>query len=94
MARPFTPVRYRFPEQLRFKHLSRHELFMFPAGNSTPAMGPYMKLSARRYVPVDVSWIGGVKAVPNIRAGARVIHVGSVNTVVTDQVHLYTWANE
>ena len=85
MANPFTPVPYRFPEQLRFKHLGRHELFVFPAGNGTPRMGPYMKLSARRYVPVRVVVMGMPwKLVPHIGAGVLVITVGSINAVVSD----------
>jgi hypothetical protein len=46
---PFCPVPYRFPEVLT---LSRHELFFFPPGDGCPIMGPYIKLSARRYAPV------------------------------------------
>lgn len=85
MSRPFTPTRYRFPEQLRFKHLGRHELFVFPAGNGTPRMGPYMKLSARRYVPVRVAVMGMPgKLVPHVADGAQVCMVGSVNAVVSD----------
>lgn len=77
-------TRYRFPEQLRFKHLAKHELFMFPAGHGTPAMGPYMKISAHRYVPATVQLIGE-RIVPAIQA-APVHHIGSINAAVTDRV--------
>lgn len=80
---------YRFPEQLRFKHLAKHELFMFPAGHGTPAMGPYMKISARRYVPAKVRMVG-LKVVPEIQA-SPVHHVGTINVPVSDRVtdHLF-----
>jgi len=81
----YTPTLYRFPEQLRFKHLSRHEMFFFPAGNGTPMMGPYIKLSARRYVPVRIE-TRGLKYVPHINGSDRVIHVGSVNAIVSDRI--------
>jgi hypothetical protein len=78
------PQRYRFPEQLKFKHLAKHELFMFPAGAGLPASGPYMKISARRYVSCTVAVVG-VCIVPHIQA-APVHSVGSINVVVSDQV--------
>ena len=81
----YTPTRYRFPEQLRFKHLGRHEMFYFPAGNGTPIMGPYIKLSARRYVPVRIE-SRGLKYIPHINGSDRVIHVGSINTLVSDRI--------
>jgi hypothetical protein len=59
---------------------------MFPAGHGTPTMGPYLKLSARRYVPVTVSVVGGVRIRHHIKAGAIVHHIGSVNAAVTDRV--------
>ena len=82
----FTPVRYRFPEQLRFKHLARHEVFFFPAGHGTPVSGPYMKLSARRYVPVRLER-RGLKYTPHIQA-VPVHHVGTVNVAVCDNLLL------
>jgi hypothetical protein len=75
---------YRFPQQLQFKHLAKHELFIFPAAHGAPAMGPYMKISARRYVEATVSLIGE-KIVPNIKA-SPVHHVGSINAAVSDRV--------
>jgi hypothetical protein len=87
MARPFTPVRYHHTEQLRFKHLGRHELFMFPGGHGTPAMGPYMKLSARRYVPVRLER-RGLQYIPHI-AAVPVHQVGSINAAVTDRISDY-----
>lgn len=81
---------YRFPEQLRFKHLARHELFVFPAGNGTPAMGPYMKLSPRRYVPCRVELVGE-RIIAHVQA-APVLHIGSINAPVSDRVtdHIVT----
>jgi hypothetical protein len=79
-----THTPYRFPEQLRFKHLAKHELFYFPAGSSTPAMGPYMKLSPRRYVPVRLER-RGLRYIPHV-AAAPVHHVGSINAAVTDRI--------
>lgn len=81
----FTPVPYKFPEQLRFKHLARHELFFFPAGNGYPIMGPYIKLSARRYVPVRIE-LRGLKYIPHINGSLAVCHVGSVNAIVSDRI--------
>ena len=75
---------YRFPQQLKFKHLAKHDLFIFPAGNGTPAMGPYLKISARRYVNATVSLIGE-KIVPTVQA-APVHHIGSINAAVSDRV--------
>ena len=75
---------YRFPEQLKFKHLAKHELFIFPAAHGTPAMGPYMKISARRYVGASVNLIGE-QIVPNIKA-APVYTIGSINATVSDRV--------
>ena len=77
-------MRYQFPEQLRFKHLARHELFFFPAGEGTPAMGPYMKISPRRYVEAKVSLVGE-RIVPEINS-APVHHIGSINANVSDCV--------
>lgn len=82
-------TRYRFPEPLRFKHLNRHELFMFPAGDGTPAMGPYMKLSARRYIAARVELVGE-RLVPHI-ADRPVLHVGSINALVSDRVTDHIW---
>jgi len=78
--------RYRFPETLRFKHLARHELFFFPAGHGTPQSGPYMKISARRYVPVRIER-RGLKYIPHIQA-APVHHVGTINVPVCDNLVL------
>lgn len=74
-------------EQLRFKHLGRHELFYFPKGNSTPAMGPYMKLSARRYVSVRLER-RGLKYIPHIQPGP-VHQVGTINVPVSDNLMLF-----
>lgn len=82
----YTP--YHFPEQLRFKHLAKHELFVFPAGNGTPAMGPYMKISPRRYVEARVELVG-TKVVPHIKA-CPVHQVGTINVAVSDRV-LDSW---
>lgn len=81
---------YRFPEQLRFKHLAKHELFMFPAGDGSPSMGPFMKLSPRRYVGADVRMVG-LRIVPEIKA-TPVHTIGSINCPVSDRVtdHLFT----
>ena len=81
---------YRFPEQLRFKHLARHELFVFPAGEFTPSMGPYLKLSARRYVGATVRMVG-LRIVHEIKA-APVHTIGTINAPVSDRVtdHLFT----
>jgi hypothetical protein len=75
---------YRFPQQLKFKHLAKQELFIFPAAHGAPAMGPYMKISARRYVNAAVSLIGD-KIVPVIDA-SPVHHIGSINAAVSDRV--------
>ena len=48
-------------------------------------MGPYIKLSARRYVPVRIE-TRGLKYVPHIHGSDRVIHVGSVNALVSDRI--------
>ena len=82
---PFCPVRYRFPEVLRFKHLSRHDLFFFPAGCGCPILGPYIKLSARRYAPVRLE-LRGLKYIPHLNGSAAVLHVGSVNAEVSDRI--------
>jgi hypothetical protein len=87
MSRPFTPAPYHHTEQLRFKHLNRRDLFVFPASSTTPFMGPYMKLSARRYVAVRIT--GSLKLTPHIDAGAIVHHIGSVNACVSDRVSDY-----
>jgi hypothetical protein len=87
MKNTFKHVRYHFPEQLRFKHLALNELFIFPAGNGTPRMGPFMKLSARRYVPVRVAVMGMPgRYVPTVPTGAQVVHIGSINAVVSDSL--------
>jgi len=78
------PQRYRFPEQLKFKHLAKFELFIFPAGSGLPASGAYMKISARRYVSCTVAVVG-VRIVPHIQA-ASVHTIGSINAAVSDQV--------
>ena len=78
------PTPYRFPQQLKFKHLAKHELFIFPAAHGAPAMGPYMKISARRYVSAAVSLIGE-KIVPTIKS-APVHYIGSINAAVSDRV--------
>jgi hypothetical protein len=78
---------YRFPETLRFKHLKKHEIFCFPGGHSTPVMGPYIKLSARRYAPVTVTWCGD-RYEP--RLNDRPVHlVGTINVPVTDRFDLH-----
>lgn len=87
MPRPFTPAPYHHTEQLCFKHLNRHELFVFPATPTTPFMGPYMKLSARRYVAVRIT--GSLKLIPHIDSGAIVHRIGSVNACVSDRVSDY-----
>ena len=81
---------YRFPEQLRFKHLAKHELFMFPAGDGTPSMGPYLKLSPRRYVAATVRMVG-LRIVHEVKA-SPVHTIGSINAPVSDRVtdHLFT----
>jgi hypothetical protein len=78
---------YRFPEQLRFKHLAKHELFMFTRCNGYPAefqQGPFMKLSPRRYVAAKVRVVG-LRIVPDIQA-CPVYQVESINAPVSDRV--------
>ena len=82
---PFCPVPYRFPEVLRFKHLSRHELFFFPPGDGCPIMGPYIKLSPRRYAPVRLE-LRGLKYISHLNGSDPVLHVGSVNAAVSDRI--------
>jgi hypothetical protein len=82
---PIMTTTYHHTQQLRFKHLAKHELFMFPAGNGTPQMGPYMKISPRRYVEATVSIVGGTKIVPHIKA-SPVYTVGTINVAVSDRV--------
>ena len=76
---------YHHTQQLRFKHLAKHELLVFTAGNGTPQMGPYMKISPRRYVEATVSIIGGTKVIPHIKA-SPVYTVGTINVAVSDRV--------
>jgi hypothetical protein len=87
MPSTFAPAPYHHTQQLRFKHLGLNELFVFPAGDTTPFMGPYMKLSARRYVAVRIT--GSLKLTPHIDAGAIVHHIGSINARVSDRVSDY-----
>jgi len=51
---------YRFPEQLRFRHLAVGETFrLLPDGGrwyDQPLPGTYQKISPRRCVPCDVHW--------------------------------------
>jgi len=48
-------------------------------------MGPYMKISPRRYVEATVSIVGGTKIVPHIKA-SPVYTVGTINVAVSDRV--------
>lgn len=75
---------YQFPGKLMFKHLAKHELFVFPAKYGTPIMGPYIKLSARRYAEASIT-LRGTKIVPHIKA-APVLKVTSINAEVSDRV--------
>jgi hypothetical protein len=51
---------YKFPGKLLFRHLKQHEVFYFKSGDT----GPFMKISARRYVPVTVT-LSGHKIIPH-----------------------------
>ena len=73
---------YHHTQPLRFKHLKPGELFVFPPGAGTPMMGPYQKLSARRYIAVSVSAIGE-RLVANTTVFAAPLTVGSVNVAVS-----------
>jgi len=77
---------YHHTQQLRFKHLAKNELFVFPAGNGTPQMGPYVKISPRRYVEATVSIIGGTKIVPRTKEASPIHTVGTINVAVSDRV--------
>lgn len=78
-------ARYRFPEQLRFRHLKVGELFRFPANAAHPfALGPFVKLSARKYQPCEV-WVTGGLRVKHSVTGAPIL-IGSINAAVSDRV--------
>ena len=81
---------YRFPEQLRFKHLKTGELFcLLPAGghwSDAPVAGPYRKVSPRRFVPVQVR-TSGLRVIADPISGAPVWAIDSVNAPVTDALH-------
>jgi hypothetical protein len=55
---------YRFPEQLRFRHLAVGETFRLLPDDGRwydqPLPGTYQKISPRRCVPCDAHW-GGLK---------------------------------
>jgi hypothetical protein len=79
---------YHHTQQLCFKHLGKGELFMFPAGDLTPAMGPYVKLSPRKYIRAE-AWIRGEKVRHAIQANAPILKVNSINAAVNSRVSDY-----
>jgi hypothetical protein len=89
MTQSFKPAPYHHTQQLKFKHLDLNDLFIFPAAHGCPWSGPFMKISARRYVQVEVSGLWGSRLVPHIKPGAIVHNVGSINTPVSDAIHTY-----
>jgi hypothetical protein len=79
---------YHHTQQLCYKHLGKGELFMFPPGEFTPAIGPYMKLSPRKYIRVD-AWIRGERIRHVIQANAPILKVNTINAPVTSRVSDY-----
>lgn len=61
---------------------------MFPAGDLTPAMGPYVKLSPRKYIRAE-AWIRGEKVRHAIQASAPILKIGSINAAVNSRVSDY-----
>jgi hypothetical protein len=75
----YTP--YKFPGKLLFRHLKQHEIFYFKSGDT----GPFMKISARRYVPVTVTF-SGHKIIPHWDTSKGVYYVDTINVEVNDRV--------
>jgi len=76
---------YHHTQPLRFKHLKPGELFAFPPGAGTPMMGPYQKLSARRYIAVSVSAVGE-RLVAKVTAYSVPLTIGSISALVSDSL--------
>lgn len=76
---------YHHTQPLRFKHLKPGELFVFPPGAGTPMMGPYQKLSARRYSAVSVRAIGE-RLVAEAIAHSVPLTIGSTGALVSDSL--------
>jgi hypothetical protein len=75
---------YHHTQQLRFKHLSIGELFLFPAGpGRSYALGPFLKISPRKYQPCKV-WTQGLKVLHEINGNP--VLIGSTNAAVSDRV--------
>lgn len=77
-----TPIRYHWPEALRFKHLAIGDLFVFPASRDFAdyQRGPYIKISPRKYQPCE-AWLVNVK-IRSKPYGSPIL-IGSVNAKVS-----------